>query len=218
MLRLVFIVKNILIFIALLGLLSFDTGNGYLEKIPSYQKDSYYKQKVFVERSWKSFYQLKDAQAFVDPEHYDLHLLNAALYFATNKLRENKGGKVLKYSPQLRDAAMVHTSQMIERNFFDHYNRLNPALRSPEQRIKLFGLNSNAMAENVDYTYIPVNGNTTYLQVADKIVDNFFHSPPHRKNMLGKEFTHIGCAAMFETKDKQGVRYIKATQDFSADY
>ena len=210
--------RSILIFIGAFALLSFDSGDKYLDKITLYQKDNYYKQKVYEEHTWKTFYQLKEAQAVVDPEHYDIHLLNAALYFATNKLRETKGGKVLKYSPQLRDAAVILTWQMVERNFFDHYNRLNPPLSSPEKRIKLFGLNSNALAENVDYTYIPVNGTVSYLQVADKIVDNFFHSPPHRKNMLGKEFTHIGCAAMFEAKDKQGVRYLKATQDFSADY
>ena len=70
----------------------------------------------------------------------------------------------------------------------------------------------------MDYTNILVNAKTTYIDLAEKIVDDWFHSPPHRKNMLGKEFTHLGCAAMFETKDKQGARYIKATQDFSANY
>jgi len=206
------------IILLLLTIPAFNSGEKYLDKIELYQKDSYYKQKVYTEHNWKSFSQLKEVQAVVDPTNYDLHLLNAAVFFATNKMRESKGSKALQFSSQLRNAATVHTSQMIEKNFFDHFNRLTPALRSPEQRIKLFGVTSTTLAENVDYTNIPVNSNTTYLQLAEKIVKDFYDSPPHRKNMLGLEFTHLGCAAIFEAHDKQGVCYIKATQDFSADY
>ena len=202
----------------MIPLLAFDAGEKYLAKIELYQKDSYYKQKVYDEHNWKSFYQLKEAQANVDPNNYDLHLLSAAIFFATNKLRESKGLKTLRFSPQLRDAAAVHTNQMIEKNFFDHFNNRTPALRTPEQRIKLFGATSTALAENVDYNNMQLSGKTTYLQLAEKIVDEFYHSPPHRKNMLGKEFTHLGCAAMFEARDKQGARYIKTTQGFSANY
>ena len=210
--------RKILLLTLLLPLMAFDTGEKYLDKIAPYQKASYFKQQVYAEHNWKSFYKMLPAQSIVDPNNYDIHLLNAAVYFATNKLRESKGLKALQFSPQLRDASVVHTNQMIEKNFFDHFNRLTPALRSPDQRIKMFGVNSTAEAENVDYTNIIVNGKTTYIELADKIVDDWFHSPPHRKNMLGKEFTHLGCAGMFEAKDKQGARYIKATQDFSADY
>lgn len=210
--------SKIFLFVLLLPLLAFDSGEKYLDKIASYQKASYFKQQVYTGHNWKSFYKTLPAQSIVDPNDYDIHLLNAAVYFATNKLRESKGLKTLQFSPQLRDASVVHTNQMIEKNFFDHFNSKTPALRSPDQRIKMFGVNSAAEAENVDYTNILVNAKTTYIALAEKIVDDWFHSPPHRKNMLGKEFTHLGCAAMFETKDKQGARYIKATQDFSANY
>lgn len=210
--------QKILLLLALVPLLAFDTGEKYLDKIALYQRSSYFKDQVYAEHNWKSFYKTLPAQSIVDPDNYDLHLLCASVYYATNKLRESKGLKPLQFSPQLRDAAVVHTNQMIEKNFFDHFNSRTPALRTPDLRIKIFGVNSTAEAENVDYTNIPINGPTTYIEVAEKIVDELYHSPPHRKNMLGKEFKHLGCAAMFEAKDKQGVRYIKATQDFSADY
>lgn len=210
--------KNLLFVLLLVPLFAFDAGERYLNKIELYQKDSYFRQKVYTEHNWKSFYKLKDAQAAIDPNNYDLHLVSAAVYYATNKLRESKGLKALQFSPQLRDAAVVHTNQMIEKNFFNHFNNLTPALHSPEQRIKLFGITSPALAENVDYNNMPLTGKITYLQLAEKIVDEFYHSPPHRKNMLAREFTHLGCAAIFEARDKQGVRYIKTTQDFSADY
>ena len=202
----------------LIPLFAFDTGDNYLSRIGLYGKESYFKQKVYSEHDLKSFYQLKEPNTIIDADNYDLHLLNACVFYATNKLRESKGLNPLQFSPPLRDAAVVHTYQMIEKNFFNHFNNLNPALRSPEQRMKLFGVKETAMAENIDYNYIPVNGKITYLQVAEEIVNDFYHSPPHRKNMMGREFTHLGCATIFEKHGKQGVRYFKATQDFSANY
>jgi uncharacterized protein YkwD len=210
--------RKILFFLVLIPLTAFDSGERYLDKIELYQKDSYFKQKVYSEHNWKSFSQLKEAQAIVHPNKYDFHLLSAAIFFATNKMRESKKVKALQFSSPLRDAATLHTSQMIEKNFFDHFNRLNPAFRTPDQRLGLFGIKSTGMAENVDYNFIPVNGNTTYLQLAQKIVQDFYDSPPHRKNMLNKDMTHLGCAAIFEVRDKQSVRYLKVTQDFSVDY
>jgi len=209
---------KVILVIFILRIMAFDAGSRYLDNNRQYQQDSDFKESVYTHGTWKSFYQLKDAQAIIDPSQYDLHLLNAAIFFATNKMRESKKVKALQFSPQLRDAATVHTAQMIEKNFFDHYNRFTPALRTPEQRIRLFGITSTAYAENVDYNYIRTDGRTTYIQLAEKIVQEFYDSPPHRKNLLGKEFTHLGCAAIFESRNKQGACYLKCTQDFSADY
>ena len=199
--------KQLLSIILLFPLLAFNAGEKSLNKIELYKKESYFKQQVYTEHNWKSFETLKEPRTVVDPNNYDLHLLNAAVFFATQKMRETKRVRVLQFSPQLRNAAVVHTDQMIEKNFFDHVNRTAPALRTPEQRIGLFGIGATALAENVDYTYILVNSQSTYLQVAEKIVKDFYDSAPHRKNMLGKEFTHLGCAAIFEPTDKDGARY-----------
>lgn len=204
--------------VLLLPLLAFDSGEKYLGKIELFQKDSYFKSRVYTEHDWKSFAKMDEPNAIVEPDHYDIHLLNASIFYATAKLREEKGIKTTKYSDHLRDAAMVHSYQMVDRNFFNHFNNYVPALHSPEQRMKMFGVAMSELAENVDYTFISIPSKTTYLQIADKIVDDFFHSPPHRKNMLNKTFVYLGCAAEFELKDKQGVRYVKATQDYSAAY
>jgi uncharacterized protein YkwD len=208
-------VKKNLLIILLLPLLAFDSGEKYLEKIPAYQKDSYFKTKVYAEHDWKSFFKMPEPNKIIEPDNYDLHLLNAAVFYATNKLREEKGLATLKYSGALRDAALVHTNQMIEKKFLDHFNHFNLALRSPEQRLKIFGSDNTEMAENIDLTFIVMPSKTTYLQIAQKILDDLYHSPPHKKNMMNKIYSSLGCAAMFESKDKQGVRYVKATQDFS---
>ncbi len=208
--------KGIFLVILLLPLCAFNSGEKFLSKIDLYQKDSYFKDKVFAEHDWKSFYKLKEVTTVIDIDRYDLHLMNAAIFFATNQLRETKGFKVLKFSSGLRDAAMIHSWQMVEKNFFNHFNSYNAALRSPDKRIKICGIEPNACAENIDMNFIGVDSNSTYLSIAQKIVEDLYESPPHRKNMLSKGYAYLGCGAMLEPKDKNGVHYIKATQDFSA--
>ena len=204
--------KNILLF---LFLLVDTTGAEYLAEISLYQKDSYFKQTVYQEHTWQTFEQLKEAKQVVNPASYDLHLLNAAVFYATNKLRDKKGLDQLKFGAGLRDAAVLHTSQMVEKKFFDHFNNKNRKLRSPEDRIKLYVMEYSASGENVDYNYITLPSRTTYWQVAEAIIDDFLHSPPHKKIMLSKNLNHLGAAAQFEIKSKNGLHYYKATQDFS---
>ena len=191
------------------------SGEKFLDEIVAYQQDSYFKQKVYEEHDWKSFYKLKEPNEIVDPNNYDLHLLNAAVFFSTNKLRDEKHLKQLSFSPSLRNAAVVHTYQMIEKKFFDHYNNKTRKLHNPDDRMRMFGAVFTASGENIDENFIPMPSATTYVQLADKLVDDWFRSPPHKKNMMSKQFSNMGCAAMFEAKDKNGVRYVKATQDFT---
>ncbi|HWB63273.1 MAG TPA: CAP domain-containing protein, partial [Chitinophagales bacterium] len=145
--------KMLLAVLLILPLAAFDAGDKYLSKIELYQKDSYYKNQVYAEHDWKSFYKLKDANAIIDPAKYDMHLLSAAVFFATNKWREQKGARPLQFSAGLRDAATVHSWQMVEKNFFDHYNNFTPALRSPEQRLKIYHAEKQANGENIDWNH-----------------------------------------------------------------
>lgn len=207
-------IKNLLLLTFLLVRVD---GEKFLQDIPLYQKDSYFKQKVYTEHDWKSFSVLKEAAQIVEPNNHDLHLLNAAIFFATNKVRENKNLKPLKFSAELRDAAVVHSQQMIDKNFFDHFNTKTHQLHSPEDRMKLFGTNAAAMGENLDLNNIDMPSKTTYVQLADKIVDEWMHSAPHRKTMLSKTYSLLGCGAVFEKKDKNGARYVKATQDYASE-
>lgn len=193
-----------------------DGGDDYLQKIGLYTSDSYYKQKVYAEKDRSAFYNLSDLNKIVDPEDYDMHLLNAAMFYATNKQRAAKGVSELKFSPALRDAAVLHTHQMVEKNFFDHFNSKTRKYYSPEKRFKLFGLEPPASAENIDYTYLQEEGSTTYLQLAEAIVKDLYDSPAHRKNMLSKAYNSLGCAVVFEHSKHDGNWYCKATQDFGS--
>ncbi|HLP51427.1 MAG TPA: CAP domain-containing protein [Chitinophagales bacterium] len=191
-------------------------GEEFLNEVALYQKQSYYKDKVYAEHDWKSFYALKEANQVVNPDNYDLHLLNAAIFFSTNKVRAGKKLDALIYSGPLRDAAVVHSQQMVDKKFFDHFNNKTRKLRTPEDRMVMYGVTqAQAMGENIDFNNIQMPSKTTYIQLADKVVDAWMHSAPHRKTMLSKGYSHLGCAGVFEAKDKTGYRYIKSTQDYS---
>ncbi|MCW5908534.1 MAG: CAP domain-containing protein [Chitinophagales bacterium] len=206
---------NKLLLFALLPLFA-GIGKKLLSEIPGFQRESYFKTKVYSEHDATSFFELKEAQLEVDPTNYDVHLLSAAVFFAVNKLRESKNLKPFTYSEALRNAAAVHTWQMVSKNFFSHYNNKNRKLHSPENRIKLFKANAESYGENCDMNSMYDDEGVTYLQLAKEIVTNLYNSPPHRKIMLSKDFRYLGCFTMFELKMKdKGVWYCKTTQNFS---
>lgn len=208
--------KTWLLFILVIPLLALQSGNAYLDKIELYNKESYYKEKVYAEKDWKTFSQSDDAKQVLNPRNYDIHLLNAAVTFAGNKLREEKKLKQLKFSAALRDAALIHTYEMVTRKFFDHYNRKDRKLYSPAQRIQMFIQNPVAIAENCDENFIIPGEAISYWQMGERIIKHLYGSPPHKENMLSKSYDYVGWGVVFESQPrKNGAFYLKATQDFS---
>jgi len=200
--------------LSVLLLLLYD-GQKYLNEISLYRQESKFKSTLYAGKSSDEFATSTEISQAINPIDYDIHLLHAALHFATNEARVKNGRSELKFAPSLRDAALLHTNEMITRNFFDHFNKRNRKYYSPEQRLNAFDIKNVASAENCDYTYIELTKTTTYLQLARAIVKDFYESSGHKKNMLSKTYTHLGCGAMFEPKAKKGVWYVKATQVFA---
>lgn len=190
-------------------------GDKFLASNTSYQKESYFKQTVYDENDWKTFYKLKEANAAVTPPNYDMHLMNAAVFFSTNRLREKYHLPPLQFMPGLRDAAVVHSQEMTDKRFMDHFNGRTPQLRSPDQRMKLFGVTNAELGENLDMTEYYTPGETNYLQLADTIVNELYNSPPHRKAMLSTSFKYLGCGSVFDSKLSNRVYPVKTTQDFA---
>ncbi len=212
--------KNFVLVGFVLLLMSFDLGSRLLNKLPFYKKESYFKKDVYSEKSWKQFYAVKEAQQVVNPADYDFHLLNAAFFYATNKLREEHKVKLLQFSEALRDAAAFHTHEMVAKKFFDHYNNTGvPKLRSPRQRMQVFTGNQQLglSGENCDENFVEPYEPLTYIQVAERIVQDLYDSPPHKANMLEKGFRYFGGAVIFEQpRGKNEAVFLKATQDFTS--
>lgn len=211
--------RKVLLLIALPLLMSFDLGSKLLSKLTFYEKDSYFKKQVYAEKSWQDFYGMKEPQQKINPADYDFHLLSAAFFFSTNRIREKHKVKPLAFSAALRDAATLHTHEMVAKNFFSHYNNTSSKIRTPKQRLLLFTNNrqTGLSGENCDMNFMEPGESLSYIQLAERITESLYESPPHQQNMLEKGFRYAGCAVIFEkARGSNEAVYLKATQDFSS--
>jgi uncharacterized protein YkwD len=172
----------------------------------------------------------------------DNHLLNACIVYHTNVYRVKMKKQPLKFSKALRNAAAFHALQMNERNFYNHMNNGVKQMKTPQLRMKFFDYPGEYVGENITKTFAidykegqpyDKRENTfhyttgkqdtvpylSYDALAAYIVESWIKSPPHKKNMLDINYTHIGCAAIIETKSLGGrnMPNMLAVQNFGGD-
>ncbi len=166
------------------------------------------------------FFKLPDLHQPMSLTAPDYELLDAALFHATNEVRATHGLPSFRYDPVLFEAASYHATTMISRNFYDHQNKTGAAYRTPDQRIRTFGGDYHATAENIaqfptidmprqycprqqsDRTYRYFDCRTgkafrpfTYAAFARMSVQKWMASPGHRANILNDDLTFLACAA-----------------------
>ena len=181
---------------------------------------------MYSQYNWKTFIKLEALQDTIDFKNVDYQLLNAAVFFLTNRERIKNGRIPLSFSPQLRDMAAFHSSQMAKYDFVDHINRRNFRFSTVSKRSKHF--RANASAENVASTFLyhyesgtqfyrSWNGKDfdfftlenelipkhTYLTFAGSLVQNWMNSKPHRINILHRSLRKMGCAVEVGKKDME---------------
>jgi uncharacterized protein YkwD len=195
----------------------------------------------YAKHTYKSFAALPAAKQAIDADNIDYDLLNASIFFATNRQRVLNNRKVLQFSPEGRDAAKLQSQQMVTYNFFAHQNPKNAALRTLKDRLKSVAGTKEFLSagENLaeyfllDYvakeTYsIEYQGSKkvfirsktgkeikphTYVSFGEAIVADWMTSPGHRANILEAAFTHLGCGTLLSTKPDAFPK-AKATQVF----
>ncbi len=149
-------------------------------------------------------------------ESLNLHLLQAAVFHKTNLKRKKK--LQFEYNEQLEKGAKFHSDEMLNLGFFNHVNRKNKKFKTPALRAKHFKAPFTIIGENIveeiainyksnslydtkevngKYTFYDYNSGRkltelTYEQLADKIVESWMDSPPHRANILDKSYSHLG--------------------------
>ena len=170
----------------------------------------------YYSTSSKEFFEQGPANDTANLESLNLELLQAAIFHATNLERAKK--RQFKYGKNLEKGASFHSSEMESKGFFSHLNRKNKKYKTPFDRAEKFKANYVAVGENIleeialDYkdnsmydseqkngTYVFYHHNNgkivrelTYKEFADKMVDSWMHSPPHKANILSKDYTHLG--------------------------
>ena len=195
---------------------------------------------------YKQFAKLKEVVQPIDVSSIDYELLNAAVFFESNKQRKINALPEFSYSKALEKASFEHSVDMVERNFVNHVSKVK-GKKTMSDRLEIVGIANVYAAENIALSYVldmketdayyPPSQNggyfsleykgkpiptMSYLEAARRIVKQWMDSPPHRKNLMGQKFNYLGCGVYLEiNKDKDVPPMFKATQLFSssdADY
>lgn len=195
------------------SLYSIDKSGKWLKQIVYYEQESVYKEKIYPAYDVAQFYQLKEIKQDINVDSIDLHLLNACLFYATNKVRIMHNVSPLEMDNRLLKAAILHSNQMAIHNFFDHQNPYNTKLKTLKDRLKICGVDTEKeIGENCHMELLTITART-YIDLAQSVIESLYNSMPHRKNMLRKNFQFSGVgAAIYKNKNGEVILYV--TQDF----
>ena len=138
-----------------------------------------------------SFNQLSD--------YTDTKVLSKLSYYATNGLRALSGLDGYIWDEELAKAAMQHSTEMAENDYFDHKSFDGTKF---SKRLLDFGIDWQACAENIDFGY----------PEPFSAVNGWFNSETgHRENLLSPVYQRVGAA--FASSGEDSGRFY-GTQDF----
>ena len=126
-------------------------------------------------------------------EAKDLTAMEEEMISMVNSAREKNGLAPYKIDGELTNVARIKADDMVENNYFSHYS---PTYGSPFQMMDHYGIEYLAAGENLA-------GN----QSVESAHNTLMNSSGHRKNILSKEFTHIGVG--IKESDKYGYVFVQ---------
>jgi len=148
----------------------------------------------------------------VEVTTFDARLLNAAIFYETNRQRSLYGMAEFKYHQNLEVCAQSHSEDMANWDFFSHESPVS-GKRTMTDRMSQVGFVKLWMAENISYHDV---SNRTYSDLAKSIVDSWMNSPGHRANILNERYRYLGAGtAKYYYND---YFYVKSTQNFVEAY
>jgi uncharacterized protein YkwD len=103
----------------------------------------------------------------------------------------------LRPDPRLDSAAQQHAQDMLARGYFAH---ASPEGRTIRQRAEAAGYRWHAVGENIAEGQLSV----------DQVVQAWMTSPEHRRNILDRDFLHMGLGlALGETPQGFRVEWVQ---------
>lgn len=195
----------------------------------------------YAKYTYKKFAASSLGEKEIQPGKIDYGLLNAAIFYATNKQRKKHRLAVFDHSKALGKAAFGHSKDMVKHKFFSHASKVS-GKKTLSKRLKKVGVNNSYAAENIANSfaidliagkgfYSPSqNGGYfsykykgkpikfhTYRSLAQSIVEQWMNSKGHRENILNPKFKRLGCGAYFsQASSLDEVPRFLATQNFSS--
>jgi uncharacterized protein YkwD len=190
---------------------------------------------------YESFATMPAANGRIDMNDINYPLLDAAIFYETNRRRVRQNRQPFKHSPALEKAAIGHSRDMVSYKFFSHSSPVE-GKETMVKRLALVGISNAATGENIAEAFgieyeagkpvytPPQNGgyfsykykgepiqNHTYLGLAKEALDMWMHSPGHRANILNPAFTYLGVgAAHYNDANFFKMDSFKLTQDFAS--
>ncbi|PZX47789.1 Cysteine-rich secretory protein family protein [Algoriphagus chordae] len=169
----------------------------------------------------------------------DPGLLQAAMFYVTNKERIKYGLPPFVHSEIIEKVAAAHASDMVKLHFYSHISKIK-GKKTVNERFGLEGLNLMLIGENISssiglqyqdgrkiiiprsggmYTYASSKREVilphTYLSYAEEVVKLWMNSPSHRKSILNPNFVQLGCgASVYYNKEFHNVPYLIGVQNF----
>ena len=138
--------------------------------------------------------QLKGTAAVAAPQRSGTRAAMAALESSVvarmNAVRRSHRLRPLRMSRRLRTAALFHSKDMGRRGYFEHESVTGtPFWRRIERFYPSRGFSSWTVGENLLW------GSDTYD--ATFAVSEWMESPPHRQNILSRDWREVGIGAVF---------------------
>ena len=126
------------------------------------------------------------AAADLAPNAADMPQVESATLCLLNAERTSRGLTALRANGRLRNAAVIHSRDMVTGHYFAHEDRSGGG---PEERIAHAGYLPRygpwVIGENIAW-------GTDYLATPREIVHAWMNSTPHRQNILHSDFREIG--------------------------
>lgn len=166
-------------------------------------------QEMYADYSYSNYTNYPDFNRSVETSGFDADLLEAAIFYETNRQRALYGLPLFEYSYNLEVSAHNHSVDMVNYDFFDHESPVS-GKKTLEERLAIVEMDQIAMAEGENIAIMPLK--SSYAATAGSLVDQWMRSPLHKENILDTDFTHLGCGVAFYRYGS--TIHIKATQNF----
>ena len=171
---------------------------------------------------------------FVNTDSLNIDLLEWAIFDETNIQRERLGLLPLKYEYRLQQGARLHSMEMVNLNYFDHFSPVKEN-ETVKKRIRTAGIKKGDSGENIaihpkqkrldiiyrlagtasptKYVWRNKGRYYSYQEFARELVRRWLNSAPHRANIFSRGFKFTGVGAVPSTYLETAVFYV--TQNFS---
>ena len=180
------------------------------------------------------------ANTRINTRFMDFPLLNAAVFYETNRQRMLNGLKPFEHSPALEKAAQEHSQDMVDLNFFST-DSPQEGRQNLKERVAKIGIDNATLGENLAIGFVleyeagksvftpkqnkgyfsykhkgkPIP-NHTYLSAARAVVGFWMTAQGNRAHFLNPDLTYLGVGGALFTENEVWEK-LKFTQIFSSE-